>query len=52
MKKQIFSVGFILTFLIPIMGQKQRALMDKFQFIPLENQYYSPGIFYNENDST
>ena len=52
MKKQIFSVGFILTFLIPIMGQKQRALMDKFQFIPLENQYYSPDIFYNENDTT
>lgn len=34
------------------MGQKQRTLMDKFKFIPLENQHYSPIIFYNENDTT
>ena len=26
--------------------------MDKFKFIPLENQHYSPVIFYNENDTT
>lgn len=52
MKKHIFSVGFILAFLIPSMGQKQRTLMDKFKFIPVENQHYSPDIFYNENDTT
>ncbi len=52
MKKQIFSVGFILAFITPSMGQKQRTLMDKFKFIPLENQHYSPVIFYNENDTT
>lgn len=52
MKKHIFSVGFILAFITPSMGQKQRTLMDKFKFIPLENQHYSPVIFYNENDTT